>query len=136
MNEAFFARHALDESTELLNGANHTTVGLIDFDVASNLLDFSNSAIERFLIIGKDQNATAVVFVNVDLGTGDLGDTLDVLASRTDQHTNLFGVNTHFANTRSMSAQIFVRLGLNSRHNVQNLGTSAAVLLDCFNSNR
>ncbi len=132
MDEAFLARQTLDKCAEVLDPTNDATVGLTHDYFSSAELDFLDRAIHCFFIGREDENATAVVFVDIDLCAGDFSDATDVLTTRADEGADLLGVDLDCVNARGMLTEIRTAFRKVLTHDGENLHTGDGILLDCF----
>ena len=132
MDEAFLAGETFDEGAELLSGADDALVGLTFFDLGSDHFDFLDGAGHAFAVGGEDVDLTAVVFGDVDLRAGDLGDALDVLAAGADEHADLFRIDLEGLDARGVLLELAGGSGDGSGHDFEDLFASDLVTLDRF----
>src|SRR5688572_24977729 len=119
VDEAFLARRAFDECAEVFHSRDAAGVDLTDFDGSAaataafaattsptKAIDLFDRAVHRFRVVGIDENLAGIVFGDVDLRAGRFGDTTDRLAARSDEETDLLGIDLDRLDARSVLTEI------------------------------
>ncbi len=109
MDETFLAWQTLNKSTEILNATHDATINLANLNVANHQFNLADGKCECFLIVSVDTHPTCIVIVNIDVGTGGLGDATDILSSWTNECTDLLGIYLYGVNARSILINILTR---------------------------
>jgi hypothetical protein len=124
--QSIAARENLDECAEVLDAADGAGVDLADLDRRCREFHALQGLFGHGGIVRGNRHFAGIV--NVDHGVGFFLDGANVLATRADQHADLFGVDLGDQQTWGMLGNIFRRLRHCRQHLLENLQSRIARL--------
>ena len=101
-----------DEGAEFFDAGDATVVELAHFDLGAATaegVDFLHGAVHGVGVVRINEDLAGVVFGDVDLRAGGLGDAADGLAARADEQADLLGVDLHRHDPRRVGRQLGAR---------------------------
>ena len=124
--EPIAARQNLDKSAKVLDAADGAGVDLANLDRSRGQFHALQSLLGHGSVIGRNRDLSGIV--DIDHGLGFFLNGADVLATRADQHANLFGVNLGHQQPRCVLRDILSRLGHGGQHLLEDLQPGVARL--------
>ena len=130
VNQSILAWQEFNKSTEFLDGDDATAIDLANLRFGRHAFDGFAGNLHSFFRDGIDVDSS-VVF-DVDFATRFLDEAFDILATRSDQCTNLLGVDLEGDDARGVLAQFLARFGKSLGHLTQHKQTGHTGALDSF----
>src|SRR4051812_46131450 len=133
VHQAFLARHALDERTELLGAGDATGVDLANLDLgtaAAEGVDFLHGAVHRVGIVRVDEDLARIVVGDVDLRAGRLDNAADRLAARPDEQADLLGIDLDRLDAGSVLAEVLAGRREGAEHDLEDFHAGLAALVN------
>ena len=109
VNQAFGARHDLDERAESSRALDGPFVGIADYGLGGERLNHLTRPLHRLAANSGNSDQSRVV--HRDLGASLFLDAADRLALGADEVADLLGADVHRDNARCVRGQICARLG-------------------------
>ena len=122
MTQSVATRKDLNESTEIFGTADNTVVDFANLNGRCASFDFLESDVCKFAVGTRNRNLA--VFSNLDNGFCFFLDGTNILSARTDQHTDLVGLNLSLQQAWCVLRKRFRRTRLGSEHLAKDLKTS------------
>ena len=112
VDQAFPARHEFNKGAEIHQACDFTCINLSNFRFSRNGIDGFNSFVGRGLISSSYVNRS--IFLDINLGTGFLGDFLDDLTARSNHILDLVRIDLEGRNFWCMFLEGRPRCGIHS----------------------
>src|SRR5437660_839549 len=128
VDEAVLVRQHLDEGTKRHDAHDLARIDLADLDLVGQALDPVDRLPAGFLVDSRDEDATIVL--DIDLGTGLLGDLADHGAALADDVADLVGVDEDRRDARRVVAHLGARTWQHRKHLVEDEESRLACLLE------
>src|SRR4051812_26102363 len=132
VHQAFLARHALDERTELLGAGDAAGVDLADLDLgtaAAEGVDFLHGAVHGVGIVRVDEDLAGIVVGDVDLRAGRFRDAADRLAARPDEQADLLGIDLDRLDAGGVLREVLAGSRQRAEHDLEDLDAGLAALV-------
>ena len=119
MAEAISTGHDFDKGAKILHAGNGTIVDTSHFHVGGECIDHTLGMFRRFLVGGSDRDGP--ILVNLDDRTGLFLDRANILATRSNQGTDLFGIDLELGQLRGVGRNLIPRLANATQHRLEDI---------------